>query len=86
VRARALSDGVRVRWLPPSRTGGSPVTGYEVRVARHRRATGRTIGSDGERLVVTGLEGGRRYWFRVRAVNALGHGDWSARRAVRPGT
>lgn len=86
VRARAVRDGVRVRWLAPSRTGGSPVAGYEVRVARHPRAAGRTIGSDGERLVVTGLEPGRRYWFRVRAVNAVGHGDWSARRAVRPGT
>jgi hypothetical protein len=86
VRARAVSDGVRVRWLPPSRTGGSPVAGYEVRVARHRRAAGRTIGADGRRLVVTGLEAGHRYWFRVRAVNAVGHGDWSARRAVRPGT
>lgn len=86
VRARAVSDGVRVRWLPPSRTGGSPVTGYEVRVARHPRAAGRTIRADGQRLVVTGLEAGRRHWFRVRAVSAVGHGDWSARRAVRPGT
>jgi hypothetical protein len=57
-----------------------------VRVARHRRATGRTIDVEGSRLVVTGLEAGRRYWFRVRAVNAVGHGVWSARRAVRPGT
>jgi hypothetical protein len=85
VRSRAVRDGVRVRWLPPSRTGGSPVTGYEVRVARHRRATGRTIDVEGSRLVVTGLEAGRRYWFRVRAVNAWGHGDWSARRSGRPG-
>lgn len=86
VRARAVRDGVRVRWLPPSRTGGSPVTGYEVRVARHPRAAGRTIRSDGERLVVTGFKAGRRHWFRVRALNAVGHSPWSARRAVRPGT
>jgi titin len=66
---------VRLSWLAPTSSGGSPVTDYVI-----QRSTNGTTGwvtiNDGVRTTtahqVTGLTNGTRYYFRVLARNAAG--------------
>ena len=71
-----------VRWTPPARNGGSPITGYEVRAvnAATNAQVGalRPAGPAATTLVVTGLTNGTGYRFQVRAVNGVGAGGYSA--------
>ena len=71
-----------VRWAPPATTGGSPITGYEVRAvnaATNAQVGGlRPAGPAATTLVVTGLTNGTGYRFQVRAVNGVGAGGYSA--------
>jgi Zn-dependent metalloprotease len=67
-------DGeVTVGWATPS-NGGSPITGYTVRVS----PGGLALTSDGNFLVVHGLANGTPYTFTVSATNAAGEGPQSA--------
>ncbi|WP_433791873.1 peroxidase family protein [Actinoplanes sp. CA-252034] len=80
---------VVVRWTAPTDNGGSPVQRYEIQVLTGGRATGvlRTAPAGAAVQTVTGLTNGTVYRFRVRAVNALGAGAWSAESvAVTPRT
>jgi hypothetical protein len=80
---------VKVRWLPPATTGGSPVTSYTVTIWRldasgRTRRTGSYLAAPGDRSLVLQLTHGR-YVFAVTASNAIGDGPRSARsEAVRP--
>src|SRR5262249_14417651 len=70
-----------VRWTPPADNGGSPVTGYLVRVldSTGTQAGGlRPAGAAATSLAVTGLANGTSYRFQVAAVNAAGTGPDSA--------
>ena len=71
----ATETGASLRWDPPASDGGSPILRYEV---RQRRDDVLSWGSwtSGTILTrsVTGLTGGRRYRWEVRAVNAHGSG------------
>jgi Ca2+-binding RTX toxin-like protein len=70
-----------VRWTAPIDNGGSPVQRYEIQVLNGAgRPTGtlRTAAAAAAVQTVTGLANGTAYRFRVRAVNALGAGPWSA--------
>ena len=68
---------VALYWIPPSDDGGSPVTGYEVRVDRAGDWT--SVGdSTTRRHTVTGLANGQTYTIEVRAVNAAGGGAAAA--------
>ena len=75
-----------VRWTAPANDGGAAVTGYEVQVVN--AATGATVGAvrpaaaDASQLTVTGLANGTRYRFRVRALNEVGAGAYSATSAT----
>ncbi|MEU4619147.1 peroxidase family protein [Actinoplanes sp. NPDC023801] len=70
-----------VRWTAPADNGGSPIQRYEIQVLTgNDRPTGklRTASASAAVHTVTGLANGTGYRFRVRAVNALGAGAWSA--------
>ena len=70
-----------VHWTAPSTDGGSPITGYQVRVLDSSGAqvgAVRPAGATATSLVVTGLTNGSFYWFEVAAQNAIGTGPNSA--------
>jgi len=75
VSAIGADASANVRWEPPLDDGGSPITGYEVKVtpggATHE------VGVQ-ESLLVDGLTNGVEYTFAVRARNANGYGPYSA--------
>ncbi|GIE27419.1 hypothetical protein Ait01nite_004640 [Actinoplanes italicus] len=70
-----------VRWTAPADNGGSPIQQYEIQVLtgnNHPTGNLRTASASAAVHTVTGLTNGTAYRFRVRAVNALGAGAWSA--------
>ncbi len=70
-----------VRWTAPTVTGGSPLTGYQVRVldgAGQPVAAAQPVAPTETSVVVTGLTVGTAYRFQVAAVNAVGVGAASA--------
>jgi hypothetical protein len=62
---------------PPASDGGSPVTGYHVQCTSGDGGVGRTVTATVPRTVGT-LTAGASYGCRVRAVNAVGSGPYSA--------
>lgn len=70
-----------VTWTPPASTGGSPITGYSVRVFTGTTQVGAARPATGTSLVVSGLTNGRAYTFDVAAINAVGTGPFSVRSA-----
>ena len=69
-----------VRWTAPANTGGSAVTGYQVRVldsAGQQVAAAQPASPTVTSLVVTGLAVGTPYEFQVAAINAAGVGTAS---------
>ena len=80
LQAAAGNQSATLRWTPPGDDGGAPVTGYE-----YSRDGGAPVVADGaESHTVGGLENGTDYAFRLRAVNRIGRGAWSAAQTVRP--
>ena len=71
-----------VNWTPPANNGGSPITGYQVRVVNvatnAQVGALRPAGPTATSLVVTGLTNGTQYRFQVRALNAVGASAYSA--------
>jgi hypothetical protein len=79
--AVAGSTVATVSWTAPVTDGGSPLTGYAVRVYSGTSTTpSRTLTTDpsATSLLVTGLTNGTSYRFDVAAVNAIGTGPASA--------
>ena len=70
---------VTIAWDAPEFDGGRPVTGYEYRVRSYCPGTDDTFANaSGMQVTIDALpKCDRSYSFRVRAVNALGEGDWS---------
>ena len=66
--------------------GGGPIVGYVAQLTEQGQgwesATEERV--SGTSADFTGLTNGTIYWARVRAVNALGQGDWSAESAAIP--
>lgn len=78
----AADSSVRVSWAPPSRNGGALVTSYTVqRSTDGKRWYTISQGSSATSFEVKGLQNGRRYLFRVAAVNRMGTGRWTIRTA-----
>ncbi len=67
---RTVGDGVRVSWRPPTFDGGTPITGYRVRLGTQVV----DVGPAQRQVVFDDLTYFRRYEVRVRAVNAVGTG------------
>ncbi|WP_052109557.1 peroxidase family protein [Knoellia sinensis] len=83
VTATAGVRSATVRWTPPAVTGGSPITGFQIRIVdatRDRAVAANFIVTNpaATSAVVTGLRDRRNVRFQVRAVNANGVGAWSA--------
>ncbi|XP_072107230.1 myomesin-2 isoform X2 [Mobula birostris] len=71
------SHSVVIRWKPPIYTGSSDVTGYLVDICELGSEEWRTVTEQPvstRYLKVTQLEEGKRYIFKVRAVNSHGVG------------
>ncbi len=66
-------DSVSIAWDRPVSDGGAPITGYEY----GEYFGGNTIKTTGTSGTIRGLEEGLFHSFRVRAVNAVGEGEWS---------
>ena len=70
-----------VRWTAPANNGGSPITGYSVRVvdsANVQIGALRPAVASATSLNVTGLVNGTAVRFQVQATNAVGTGAFSA--------
>ncbi len=88
------STQLRLTWTRPSTDGGTPITGY--RIERSPSVSGPWVihvastGSAATTYLHTDLAPGTTRFYRVRALNAQGHGDPSnavagTTRAARPG-
>ena len=75
---RVNGGSARVRWLPPSLDGGSPITNYTV--SWRGGGTG-SLDCSASPCTITGLTDGKAYEFSVTATNAVNTGPpsaWSA--------
>ena len=64
------SNSATLSWSPPASDGGSPITGYEVRLDSGRWI--RTSASARSRVFANFLISGQSYTFSVRALNSVG--------------
>lgn len=65
---------VSLSWLPPTLSGGSQLTGYTVTYSDGTASQELHVSGTGTSITVSGLGDGTTYFFRVRAVNAVGDG------------
>ena len=84
-----------VGWKAPTDTGETAITSYDLRYIRDDvtdRSEGNWsvetgVGTPSNRShTITGLEGGTKYEFQLRAHNGSGHGPWSQAEADEPTT
>ncbi|KAF2885739.1 hypothetical protein ILUMI_20443 [Ignelater luminosus] len=71
-------DHVDLRWTPPIKDGGSPITGYIIEKREKgspRWAKAGEVGPRDTKATVDNLDEGVEYEFRVKAVNAAGPGE-----------
>jgi outer membrane protein OmpA-like peptidoglycan-associated protein len=85
LKAVSYDAATRVSFAPPTSTGGSPVTGYEISLdgGQHWRPL-RHNSANPISGAVAGLTNGRTYAVRIRAVNGIGPGPASGNIAVMP--
>ena len=70
LRATHFGLPVRLSWDAPRTDGGSPITGYTVRLASDLRDVVRTFHTTGRSLLLTNLHVGDRWRWEVSALNA----------------
>ncbi len=71
----AYRHRVRISWWAPARTGGAPVTTYQV----HRAQFNRIVSPRARKYTFTGLKRHKSYRFYVRARNAAGWSPWASK-------
>lgn len=78
---QVTNSSVRVTSMVPTNDGGAPIFAYQFQAALNDSFTDGLLdtGAVGGTnvAVVAGLQQGRLYYFRTRAVNSQGGGDWS---------
>ena len=83
-----------IDWKEPTVTGATAITSYDLRYIRDD-ATDKSddnwtpltdVGTGNLSHTITGLEGGVKYEFQLRAHNDSGHGPWSQAEADEPTT
>ena len=85
LRAEAADAEVDLDWLEPD-DGGLSISSYRVqwRTAGQGYSTARQDTSNNEMHTVSSLTNGTEYFFRVRAVNSQGNGNWSNEASATP--
>lgn len=68
---------ITVSWTPPY-NGGSAITGYEVGYSTSNTLPPASTTAATSPKVISGLTPGTKYYFWVRAQNAVGFSDWSS--------
>ena len=69
-------NGCKIAWKPPKDDGGLPIAGYMVEKLDVGTGIWSPVGmSEGLTMSISGLEHGKEYEFRVRAVNEEGESD-----------
>ncbi|MCY4417550.1 MAG: cadherin domain-containing protein [Chloroflexi bacterium] len=86
------SGAFTVTWEAPADPGRSAITGYQVHYIRSDATdksdgewTSATTGASVRQHTASGLDGEAEYDVRVRAVSALGNGEWSETETVTTG-
>ncbi|QTH41933.1 S-layer homology domain-containing protein [Cohnella sp. LGH] len=74
VTASAGDRQAVVRFTPPVEHGGRPITEYKVLVLPDNIA----VTGNSSPMTINGLTNGKRYTFKVAAVNAVGESEWSS--------
>ncbi len=72
-----LPTDARATFAAPN-NGGSAITRYEVQTSPNTSYAGAKTHTGPSPLALTGLDPGQKHFARVRAVNAIGAGAWSA--------
>ncbi|RWS15516.1 twitchin-like isoform X8, partial [Dinothrombium tinctorium] len=68
--------GCKLKWEKPEDDGGKPITGYVVEKLDVKTGTWVPVGrTDGTEMEVSGLIPGKKYKFRVKAVNPEGESE-----------
>lgn len=79
--AAKLEEGkMKLNWKAPANNGGAPISGYLVQFSGDKGLTWTTVAdgvSAATSATVSGLSAGRRYTFRVGAVNEAGTGQFA---------
>ena len=81
--ATAGSAKVSLAWDAPLKNGGSEITGYEITMDNWANKVTKTANELSH--IYTGLTNGTTYTFKIRAVNANGVGEESAKTATPEG-
>lgn len=74
--SKVHKEGCKLRWSKPKDDGGLPLEGYVVE--KMEAGTGRWVPAgrtDKPEIELTGLEPGKKYQFRVKAVNPEGESE-----------
>eukprot|EP00794_Sanderia_malayensis_P008937 gene8937-9890_t len=79
------TTSLRLTWYAPEADGGSPLIDYELQIKNETSVVYKHLLYTVQRtVVVTGLQAGKKYKFRVAARNTLGTGRWSGETALVP--
>ncbi|KAH3877136.1 hypothetical protein DPMN_000993, partial [Dreissena polymorpha] len=70
------SDRAALLWDRPDDDGGSPITHYVVEMQETGKDWKKVCDTDDIEIDVADLQEGKRYTFRVAAVNQMGQSDW----------
>lgn len=66
-----------VTWLVPLDDGGSPITSYDIRYRELIDGEWEQVNTAETDITLANLEVGTQYLIQIRAVNAIGEGDWT---------
>jgi hypothetical protein len=72
LKATPANKAVKLTWTAPSGDGGKAITGYRVQRSTNGTAWTTVKTTTARSYTATGLTNGKKYWFRVVALNSVG--------------